>query len=420
MNQSDPSQGSRLEVPLHHGGRAARQAAAGRRQAARRDAQPQAHADRGGGGLAGTVSWEILDEVPSSRARGGRPRSSRHGASSSSASRAASAPTRPARCCASCSGATLDVRVVMTRAATRFVDAADVRGALAPPGVPRPVRARRRTARSATSAWPTRPSCCSSPRPPPTSSASSRTASRTTRSARSYLATNAPAGGRAGDERQHVRAPGRPGEPGARCGRAGVRVVEPGSGYLACGWLGKGRLAETGEIVDAALAVLQPPARPRGRDRARDAGPTVEDIDPVRFISNRSSGRMGYRIAEAARDRGAAVVLVSGPTSLPAPGGVEVVACARPRRCSAPCSSGCRGRRSWSAPRPSATIGPRRSPARSSRRRPGRSARAGPDARHPDGRRGREGRARPGRLRGRDGGPARERAREAASRRTST
>ena len=55
------------------------------------------------------------------------------------------------------------------------------------------------------------------------------------------------------------------------------------------------------------------------------AGPTVEDIDPVRFVSNRSSGRMGYRIAEAARDRGARVILVSGPTSLPAPGGLELV-----------------------------------------------------------------------------------------------
>jgi phosphopantothenoylcysteine decarboxylase/phosphopantothenate--cysteine ligase len=105
----------------------------------------------------------------------------------------------------------------------------------------------------------------------------------------------------------------------------GVTIVEPGSGYLACGWLGKGRLAETGEIAAAALAVLG-----RRRDLEAEvllvtAGPTVEDIDPVRFVSNRSSGRMGYRIAEAARDRGASVVLVSGPTSLPAPAGVELV-----------------------------------------------------------------------------------------------
>ena len=102
----------------------------------------------------------------------------------------------------------------------------------------------------------------------------------------------------------------------------GVGVIEPGDGYLACGWLGKGRLAEVDEIVEAALARLG--AR---RDLEREtvlvtAGPTLEDIDPVRFVSNRSTGTMGYRLAEAARDRGARVVLVSGPTALPAPAGV--------------------------------------------------------------------------------------------------
>src|SRR5207247_1372201 len=106
----------------------------------------------------------------------------------------------------------------------------------------------------------------------------------------------------------------------------GVRIVEAGAGYLACGWLGKGRLAEVPEIVAAAMAVLE-----RRRDLAGEtvlvtAGPTVEDIDPVRFLSNRSSGRMGYRVAEAARDRGARVVLVSGPTALPGPSGIERVA----------------------------------------------------------------------------------------------
>src|SRR5207247_4426919 len=106
----------------------------------------------------------------------------------------------------------------------------------------------------------------------------------------------------------------------------GVRIVEPGAGYLACGWLGKGRLAEVPEIVAAAMAVLE-----RRRDLAGEtvlvtAGPTVEDIDPVRFLSNRSSGRMGYRVAEAARDRGARVVLISGPTALEAPSGIERVA----------------------------------------------------------------------------------------------
>ena len=92
--------------------------------------------------------------------------------------------------------------------------------------------------------------------------------------------------------------------------------MEPGSGYLACGWLGKGRLAETGEIVDAAMAALARRRDLEGQTVLVTAGPTVEDLDPVRFVSNRSSGKMGYRIAEAARDRGASVVLVSGPTGL--------------------------------------------------------------------------------------------------------
>jgi phosphopantothenoylcysteine decarboxylase / phosphopantothenate---cysteine ligase len=105
----------------------------------------------------------------------------------------------------------------------------------------------------------------------------------------------------------------------------GVGVVEPGSGYLACGWLGEGRLAETSDIVEAAMAAL---ARRRGMEGETvlvTAGPTVEDIDPVRFVSNRSSGRMGYRLAEAARDRGARVILVSGPTSVPPPARVDLV-----------------------------------------------------------------------------------------------
>jgi phosphopantothenoylcysteine decarboxylase/phosphopantothenate--cysteine ligase len=106
----------------------------------------------------------------------------------------------------------------------------------------------------------------------------------------------------------------------------GVGVVEPGAGYLACGWLGKGRLAEVPEIVEAALSRLA-----HRRDLADEtvlvtAGPTVEDIDPVRYVSNRSSGAMGYRLAEAARDRGARVILVSGPTALQAPHGVTLVA----------------------------------------------------------------------------------------------
>jgi len=108
--------------------------------------------------------------------------------------------------------------------------------------------------------------------------------------------------------------------------RRGVRFVEPGSGYLACGWLGRGRLAEVPDIVEAALLALKRRRDLEGQTVLVTAGPTVEDIDPVRFVSNRSTGKMGYRLAEAARDRGARVVLVSGPTSLPAPSGVELVA----------------------------------------------------------------------------------------------
>jgi phosphopantothenoylcysteine decarboxylase/phosphopantothenate--cysteine ligase len=111
----------------------------------------------------------------------------------------------------------------------------------------------------------------------------------------------------------------------ARLRARGVRVVEPGAGYLACGWLGKGRLAEVPEIVEAALAALGRRGGMAGRTVLVTAGPTVEDIDPVRFVSNRSSGRMGYRLAEAARDRGARVILVSGPSALDPPSGVEVV-----------------------------------------------------------------------------------------------
>src|SRR5260221_6609476 len=83
-----------------------------------------------------------------------------------------------------------------------------------------------------------------------------------------------------------------------------VRFVEPGEGYLACGWIGKGRLAEPDEIVAAAEAVLLPAGPLRGRKGLVTAGPTYEDFDPVRYVGNRSSGRIGYAIAaEAARRR---------------------------------------------------------------------------------------------------------------------
>ena len=100
----------------------------------------------------------------------------------------------------------------------------------------------------------------------------------------------------------------------------GVRRVEPGEGYLACGWVGKGRLAEPAEIVEAAQAILAPvDASWRGRHVVVSAGPTYEDIDPVRFVGNRSSGRMGFALAADARRRGARVTLVAGPTRMEPP-----------------------------------------------------------------------------------------------------
>jgi phosphopantothenoylcysteine decarboxylase/phosphopantothenate--cysteine ligase len=114
----------------------------------------------------------------------------------------------------------------------------------------------------------------------------------------------------------------------ARLSARGVHIVEPGSGYLACGMVGEGRLAEPREIVDRALSLLRP-AAPRldlaGHRVLVTAGPTREPVDPVRFITNRSSGRMGYAVAEAAAARGADVTLVSGPVALDAPRGVDVV-----------------------------------------------------------------------------------------------
>jgi len=103
----------------------------------------------------------------------------------------------------------------------------------------------------------------------------------------------------------------------------GVRIVEPGEGYLACGMTGPGRLAAQEEIVKAVEDVLRAGQDLAGETVLVTAGPTCEDIDPVRFLSNRSSGKMGYAVAEAAARRGAKVILVSGPTSLEAPQGVE-------------------------------------------------------------------------------------------------
>jgi phosphopantothenoylcysteine decarboxylase/phosphopantothenate--cysteine ligase len=105
----------------------------------------------------------------------------------------------------------------------------------------------------------------------------------------------------------------------------GVRFVEPGEGYLACGWIGKGRLAEPEEIVAAAQAILQPSGALRGLRVLVTAGPTFEDVDPVRYIGNRSSGRMGFAVAAEAARRGADVTLVSGPTSVAPPPVGELV-----------------------------------------------------------------------------------------------
>lgn len=106
---------------------------------------------------------------------------------------------------------------------------------------------------------------------------------------------------------------------------SGVRFVDPGQGFLACGWIGKGRLAEPEEIVEAAEQVLRPSGSLLGRMVVVSAGPTYEDIDAVRYIGNRSSGKMGYAIAAEAARRGARVVLVSGPSQLSHPQGVEVI-----------------------------------------------------------------------------------------------
>ncbi len=105
----------------------------------------------------------------------------------------------------------------------------------------------------------------------------------------------------------------------------GVRFVEPGAGYLACGWIGKGRLAEPDVIAAAADALLRRKGTLLGRFVVVTAGPTYEDLDDVRYIGNRSSGKMGYAVAIEAARRGARVVLVSGPTRLDPPAGVEVV-----------------------------------------------------------------------------------------------
>jgi phosphopantothenoylcysteine decarboxylase / phosphopantothenate---cysteine ligase len=105
----------------------------------------------------------------------------------------------------------------------------------------------------------------------------------------------------------------------------GVHVVAPDEGYLACGMTGAGRLAGLEAIVEAVFQALGVRRDLENETVLVTAGPTCEDLDAVRFLTNRSSGRMGYAVAEAAARRGARVVLISGPVSLEAPGGVERV-----------------------------------------------------------------------------------------------
>ena len=110
----------------------------------------------------------------------------------------------------------------------------------------------------------------------------------------------------------------------AKLGRLGYLFVAPVCGALACGWEGQGKLAAPEVIFEAALAALSVKDL-AGRTIMVTAGPAREEIDPVRYISNHSSGKMGYALARAAVRRGASVILVSGPTCLPAPTGVESV-----------------------------------------------------------------------------------------------
>ena len=112
----------------------------------------------------------------------------------------------------------------------------------------------------------------------------------------------------------------------------GVHIIEPGSGFLASGLIGKGRMAEPQDIVEAVEAILKSEEQKAEKKKSLEgkrflvtAGATIEPIDPVRYISNHSSGKMGYAVAESLAERGAEVVLVSGRTSIEVPKGVERV-----------------------------------------------------------------------------------------------
>ena len=130
------------------------------------------------------------------------------------------------------------------------------------------------------------------------------------------------AAGRAGDERRDVGEPGHPAQRRASCAADGVCIFGPAAGEQACGEVGLGRMLEPSELLEELVASFQPKVL-AGKRVLITAGPTFEAIDPVRGITNLSSGKMGYAIARAAREAGAEVTLVSGPTTLPTPHGVR-------------------------------------------------------------------------------------------------
>ena len=111
----------------------------------------------------------------------------------------------------------------------------------------------------------------------------------------------------------------------AKCQKYGIHIMCSGAGYLACGDIGAGRLPEPEEIEDAIASIVEADRYLNGRHVVITAGATQEEIDPVRYITNHSTGKMGYALAKEARNAGARVTLISGKTNLPKPYGVDVV-----------------------------------------------------------------------------------------------
>ncbi|MBU5590876.1 bifunctional phosphopantothenoylcysteine decarboxylase/phosphopantothenate--cysteine ligase CoaBC [Clostridium sp. MSJ-4] len=111
----------------------------------------------------------------------------------------------------------------------------------------------------------------------------------------------------------------------AKLKKYGYEFIEPASGRLACGDEGRGKLADTKYIADKIESMLYEPKDLEGKRVLVTAGPTIAKLDPVRYITNRSTGKMGYAVAEEARDRGAEVILISGPTSLKDPFGIQLI-----------------------------------------------------------------------------------------------